>query len=504
MVTRKSIKKKYALISVYDKSRLKYLCENLKKFNYDFISTGSTSQKIKSLGYKCIEVSKLTGFKEILDGRIKTLDFRIYSSILHIRSNRNHTKEFRQLNFPIIDIVIINLYPFNKYSKKGINDKTIEMIDIGGPSLLRASSKNYKYVTSVCEIKDYRKLINNLKINFGNTDILFRKRQAGKAFELISEYDKSVSKFLLEKDFLNKDKDILKYGENPHQASFIISNKKASIFDYQISGKKISYNNIIDIHSGLATVNEFSEPTCSIIKHNNACGTSSASKINLAFKKAFEADDISAFGGVVILNRKVTKSLARTLHNIFFEVIVAPDFDKSALSILTKKKKLILLKIKKFKQQTKEYRSTIFGTIHQDVDNYRINKKSLKNSGYKKASEKSLEDLLFGLKVVKHLKSNAVVLISNKQTVGIGSGQTSRIDSLNLAIKQYKKRFKIKKFVCASDGFFPFLDGLKLLKKYNCKAVAQPSGSINDKNSIEFAKSNKLSLYFTKKRFFKH
>ena len=297
---------------------------------------------------------------------------------------------------------------------------------------------------------------------------------------------------------------ILRYGENPSQNAYLINNQKNSIFDYQLSGKSISYNNLIDLDSGLKCLKEFSEPTSIIIKHTNPCGVASSNNITNAFIKSYKSDSKSAFGGIIFLNRKVDLQLAKKISKNFYEMVVAPNFDKNALNILKQKNKLILLKIPKIKKQNIEYRSTLFGDLYQTKDLTPINKKFLNLASVKKASSKSIDDLIFSLKVAKHLKSNAVVLSKNKQTVGLGHGQTNRFDALNFAIKNMNKYFKKKSFVCASDGFFPFTDSIKLLNKNGCDIVAQPKGSINDKKIISFSIENKISLYFIKNRLFKH
>ena len=297
---------------------------------------------------------------------------------------------------------------------------------------------------------------------------------------------------------------LLRYGENPNQKAYLINKQKSSIFDFQLSGKIISYNNLIDLDSGLKCLAEFSEPTSIIIKHTNPCGVASSNNITSAFNKSYKSDPKSSFGGIIFLNRKVDLELAKKIHKNFYEMIVAPNFDKSALNILKQKKKLILLKIPKINKQNIEYKSTLFGDLYQTKDLTPINKKFLNLASVKKASSKSIDDLIFSIKVAKHLKSNAVVLSRNKQTVGLGHGQTNRFDALNSAIKNMNKYFKTKSFVCASDGFFPFTDSIKLLNKNGCNIVAQPKGSINDKKIISFSIKNKISLYFIKNRLFKH
>ncbi len=296
----------------------------------------------------------------------------------------------------------------------------------------------------------------------------------------------------------------LRYGENPNQTAFIKNNSNKSIFDYQISGKKISYNNLIDIDSGLKCLKEFKEPTSIIIKHTNPCGVASATNIGKAFLNCYNCDPKSAFGGIIFLNRKLNSILAKKISKKFFEMVVASDFESEAINILKKKKNLILLKIPFLKKTFVEYKSTLFGELYQTRDITPVNRKFIQLVSTKKTSKKSIDDLIFSLKVVKHLKSNAVVLARNKQTLGLGHGQTNRIDALNFAIKNKKKYFKKRNFVCASDGFFPFTDSINLLFKNGCNIVAQPNGSINDKKIISFAIKNKISLYFTKNRLFKH
>ncbi len=302
---------------------------------------------------------------------------------------------------------------------------------------------------------------------------------------------------------LKNKKITLRYGENPNQKAHLVSISKP-IFDYQISGKEISYNNILDLDSGIKCLSEFIEPTSIIVKHTNPCGVASSKDIKRAFMKSFECDKKSAFGGIIFLNRKVTYDLAQIIVKNFFEMVVAPKFDNNATKILKFKKNLILLKIPNYKNEINDYRSTLFGDLYQTRDTKPINTKFINLVTTKKATSKSIQDLVFSLKVVKHLKSNAVVLSKNKQTVGLGHGQTNRVDALNFAIKNKKNYFKNSAFVCASDGFFPFTDSINILNKNGCNVLAQPSGSINDKKIISFANKNKISLYFTKHRLFKH
>ncbi len=504
MVNRKSIKK-YALISVYDKSKLKYLCSNLIKFNYKFISTGNTSSYIKKLGFKTIHLEKITKFKEILDGRVKTLHPKIHSSILYKRDVKSQIDEFEKLNVPEISLVVVNLYPFKNFSRKKINKyKIIEMIDIGGSTLIRSAAKNFKHVNIISQTRDYKVLIDELSYS-GETSINFRKKMAMNAFKISSNYESTIYKWFskIDKKYENNIKKI-KYGENSNQSANISIEENNEIFNNKIQGKDIGYNNIIDIDSGINCINEFSEPTCLIIKHTNPCGAASTDNILKSFKLALKTDKKSAFGGVVLFNRKVTKKLALEINENFFEVIIAIDFEIGALEVFQKKTNLIVIKIKNYKINKNEFRSTIFGTLNQKKDIEIINKKIIKLVSKKKVNKKQQDDLLFALKVVKHLKSNAIALVKNKQLVGVGCGQTSRIDALKTSISKMKENFGNIKFVCASDAFFPFDDGIKFLNKQKCEAIVQPFGSKNDIKIINYAVNNSIPLYFSKNRYFKH
>ncbi len=498
--------KRNALISVYDKSSINKICYVLNKFNIGIISTGATAKKIISLGYDCREISNLTKFKEILDGRVKTLNPKLHASILYKRKNHEHEKVFKKLNFPIIDFVIVNFYPFTKISSKENTEKKIEMIDIGGPSMIRSASKNFASVTTVCDKKYYDPLIKELTKNKGVTTLAFRKKMAERNFKLTSDYDLSIFKWFNKNKKKGGDSKIkIKYGENPNQKAYYLSNKKSNLFSSQISGKGLGYNNILDVSEGLSCLREFDEPTCVIIKHNNPCGVGSASNIKSAYLKAFNSDPISAFGGVVLLNRKIDKSLAKLLFSKFYEIVLAPKFDKLSLSILTSKKKLIIINSSNLKHNNnKVFKSVNSGTLYQDFNSYKISKSEIKLVSNKKTSNKILEDLIFAYKVAKHVKSNAIVFAKNKQTIGIGAGQMSRLDSTRIAILKYQDMFNHKNFVCASDAFFPFTDSIEKLLKLNCKAIIQPGGSKNDNKIIEYAIKKKAALYFIKNRVFKH
>ncbi len=326
-----------ALISVYDKSYLNKLCSILSKYNINIISTGATAEKIKSLGFSCKEISTLTKFRELLDGRVKTLHPKIHASILFKRNDKKHIKTFQKLNFPKIDFVIVNFYPFSKISNKVNSNKKLDMIDIGGPSIIRSASKNFESVTTVCEIKYYNLLINEIEKNNGNTSLAFRKKMAQINFKITSKYDLSISKWLNERKKENKIE--IKYGENPNQKAYFIKNSDSNILRSQISGKKIGYNNILDISEGLNCLNEFLEPTCVIVKHNNPCGVASGKNIYEAYKKALKSDPVSAFGGIVLLNKRIDQKLSKLINLNFFEAVVAPKFSKESLDIIKSKKK---------------------------------------------------------------------------------------------------------------------------------------------------------------------
>ena len=498
-------KNRNALISVNDKKGLGRLCNVLVSFNIGLISTGSTAKEIKRLGFKCKTVYSLTKFHEILDGRVKTLHPKIHASILFNRKEKSHIKKFDSLNFPTIDFLFVNLYPFEKIAKTNSTDtKCIELIDIGGPALLRSAAKNYDSVTSICKIIYYKEFINNISTNNGITSLDFRKKMAAKVFDLTSKYDKNIFNWLNKKNKYSKNFVKLKYGENPNQnSSYYFSDNKNNLLDSKLNGKEIGYNNILDLDAGINCINEFKEPTCVIIKHTNPCSVASCETISKSFKKALDANPISAFGGVVIFNKIIDNKLAETLNKNFFELIAAKDFTKDAINILSKKKRLILIKTKKLKiNNWDETKFVIGGILKQEKNNIKINIRDFKLVSQYAASSKKLNDLIFAYKVCKHVKSNAIVLVKNKITIGIGAGQMSRLDSTKISLKKINK--KTNNFVVASDAFFPFTDSLKLLEKKGCKSIIQPKGSINDNKLIDYANKKKLSLYFTNYRLFKH
>ena len=499
--------KKNALISVYDKSKLDILCKYFKKNSINIISTGNTAKYINDLGFRCKLISDLTKFKEILDGRVKTLHPHIHASLLYDRRKKSHIKQFNKINFPTIDYVFINLYPFEKIkiNSKYSYEESIEMIDIGGPTLLRSSAKNYLNVTAICSPNDYKKFIDEMKKNDGNISLSFRKKMAKKIFKLTYNYDKMIYNWFEGTNFkaTKKNKVKLRYGENPHQKSFFIkTNQSKNLYDGFIHGKQLSYNNLKDIETAFECVNEFKKPTCVIIKHGSPCGVSTHSNIKNAFINSKKTDPISAFGGIVAINRVVNEDFAKLISKNYYEIIIAPNFNKKSLELLKIKKNLILIQTKNIKKHLKnEIHSVSNGLLVQEKNNIYFDKIYMTRASKYKSSIKNIEDLIFAFKVCKYVKSNAIVLANNETTLAIGGGQTSRIDSVKIAINKLKKDME---FVAASDAFFPFTDGLKLLIKNKCKGVIQPCGSLNDKKIIDFANKNKFSLYFSKYRFFRH
>ena len=502
----------YALITVYDKSNLKKICSIFKKYKIKIISSGTTGNYIRKLGFKCDDLSKYTKFKEILDGRVKTLHPKIHASILFKRQNKKHSKTFKKLNFPKISFLIVNLYPFKEFVKLSKDhEKCIEMIDIGGTALLRSGAKNYSSVTTIASSKNYDQLISNMKKNMGSTSLNFRHKMALKTFELTSQYDSKISnwfsKSLASKKNLPKNRYDLKYGENPNQNAYYLSKAKNNfITKTKITDQKLSYNNLLDIDSAINLINEFKDPTCIIIKHNNPCGAATAKNINIAYRKALESDPKSAFGGIVILNRNVNSILSKKINEKFFEIVIAKSFDKNSLVNLKNKKRLILINLNKFNlKQRKEMRSVLGGKLVQQKNLSKIHFNNFKLVSNKKASKTKINDLVFALKICKHTKSNSIVLAKNNQLIGVGAGQTSRIDSVKVSLMKFKSiKRNIKNFVAASDAFFPFNDSIKLLINNGCDTIVQPAGSKNDNNAISYSNKRNISLYFTTERFFKH
>tara|TARA_B100000586_G_scaffold134777_1_gene97546 strand:+ start:494 stop:2032 length:1539 start_codon:yes stop_codon:yes gene_type:complete len=511
----KKIKK--ALISVSDKQNLKYILKTLSKYKIELISSGGTYKEINKLKFKCIEISKYTESPEILGGRVKTLHPKIHAGILNKRSNKIHQKEIKQNNFENIDLVIVNFYPFEKtLEKTNSHNKIIENIDVGGPTMVRAAAKNYNDVTIITSPKQYDKLIKELNLNKGSTSLNFRQKMSEEAFSETAYYDALISNYFnkLTKNFFPKKKiffgnliEKLRYGENPHQESALYSStNKLDI--YQIHGKKLSYNNYNDIFSALTISESLPKNTGTvIIKHTNPCGVSIHKNHLKSYQLALACDPISAFGGVVFCNYKINKNLALNLNKIFLEVIIGNSFEKKALKILKKKKNLRIIDTRNMsKKNINSFISNFNSILVQSPDINSFSKKNFKIVSKKKPSTIEFQNLIFAFNICRFVKSNAIVIANNKSTIGIGSGQPSRLDSCKIAIEKMNQFQNIQneKIVAASDAFFPFVDGVEKLVQVGVTAIIQPSGSIKDKDIIKFANQTGTALVFSKTRHFKH
>ena len=518
MGNKKNIMKKIqsALISVSDKSNLKPLLQILNKNKVKLISSGGTFKTIKKLKFKCVKISDFTGFKEILDGRVKTLHPKIHAGILNKRNNKLHLKEINNNNFENIDLVIVNFYQFEKTLKKTKNhNKIIENIDIGGPTMVRAAAKNYNDVTVITSTEQYSDLINELKINKGTTSLKFRKKMSQLAFNETAYYDSVISNYFnntsniyfpQKKIFHGNLIEKLRYGENPHQESAIYSQNK-NLKINKIHGKQLSYNNYNDIFSALTISKTLPKNTGTvIIKHTNPCGVSILKNKIDSYKSALGCDPISAFGGIVSCNFKINKSLALELTKMFFEVIIANGFDKDALKLLKFKKNLRLIDASNFLlNEILRFNSTNDSILVQSEDKKIFTKNDFKIVSKKKPTKTQFDNLIFAFNVCRYVKSNAIVLANNKTTIGIGSGQASRLDSCQIAInKMIKFNNDKKEIVAASDAFFPFIDGIEKLVQSGVSAVIQPRGSIRDKDVIKFANATETVLVFSKTRHFNH
>ena len=507
---------KRALISVSNKENLKPLLNSLKKFKIEIISSGGTYKAIKKLKYECTEVSDYTGSTEILDGRVKTLHPKIHAGILNKRNNKSHQRDLINNNFKNIDLIIVNFYPFEKTLKTSSNhSKIIENIDIGGPTMVRAAAKNYNDVTVVTSVYQYHELINELVRFKGYTSKEFRQKMSQIAFAETAYYDSVISnyfnkitgnKFPEKKIIYGNLIEKLRYGENPHQKSAIYSQNKFLNIN-QLHGKKLSYNNYNDIFSALKISKSLPKNTgLVIVKHANPCGVSALKNTVECFRAALACDPKSAFGGIISCNFKVSKKLALELNKLFLEVIIGNNFDVGALKILKKKKNLRIIDASNFSSnEILKFSSANENILVQSEDNKVFTKNDFKVISKKKPTKSQLDNLIFAFNVCRYVKSNAIVLASNKTTIGIGSGQPSRLDSCQIAIDKMKKFNKLASdVVAASDAFFPFSDGIEKLVQSGVKAVIQPSGSINDKKIIKFANETGTVLVFSKTRHFRH
>ena len=505
-----------ALISVSDKKNLKDLLKVLAKNKIELISSGGTYKEIKRLKYKCLEISRYTNSPEILGGRVKTLHPKIHAGILSKRNDKSHKCDLKDNNFQEIDLVIVNFYPFEKTLEKTNNHlKIIENIDVGGPTMVRAAAKNYNDVTVITSTDQYDELIKEMEIYKGSTSLEFREKMSLEAFSETAYYDAVISSYFnkIKKNNFPKKKVIygnliekLRYGENPHQESAIYSKTNESDLK-KIHGKPLSYNNYNDIFAALTISKSLPKNTGTvIIKHANPCGVS-VDKNNLeSFKMALSCDPVSAFGGIVSCNFKINKNLATELNKIFLEVIIANGFDSRALKILKKKKNLRLIDATKFViNDTIKFNSANASILTQSEDLRKFTTKDFKIVSKNRPSKSQLKNLIFAFNICRYVKSNAIVLASNETTVGIGSGQPSRLDSCQIAINKMNKFHKLNEdVVAASDAFFPFVDGIEKLVQSGISAIIQPSGSIRDKEIIKFANQTNTVLVFSKTRHFRH
>jgi len=514
-----------AFISVYNKEGIVEFAEKLQKvYGYEIISTGGTYDKLRENGIEVTEIAKLTGFRELLHGRVKSLHPKVHAGILASRTAQDDVSELRENEIDFIDLVIVNLYPFEEAAKNEEMDidELYEYIDIGGVTLLRAAAKNFFYVTPVYSVDLYEKVLDDLHENEGNTTYELRKELAVKTFQYTSSYDAVIAEKMEKKLFeeteieevlpdkfnfnLDKIKD-LRYGENPHQKAAIY--KKPSTLNYEVlQGKEISYNNMVDITSAVNIVSEFIDvPASCVIKHNNPCGVALGSDITDAYIKAYGCDPISAFGGIIGLNEPVTEEIANHAVQLFLEVIVAPDFSPEALEILGRKKNLRLVRLPfsmaEYKK-TQEYsiKDLPFGTLIQTADTAQLTEENFKIATSCKPTKENIEDMVFAWKVVKHMSSNAIVVVKDLKTIGLGLGQTSRIASMEIALNQACD--ESKDAVIASDGFFPAIDNIHAAAQARIGAIIQPGGSIKDNDVIAEAEKFSIPMITTGIRHFKH
>ena len=512
------IKIKTALISVYDKNNLSDILSTLKKYKVNIISSGGTYKKIIDLGFNCKEVSKYTGSPEILDGRVKTLHPKIHAGILNKTKDKIHKKQMTKLGYENIDLIIVNFYPFQKtLNSTKAHNKIIDNIDIGGPTMVRAAAKNFEYKTVITSALQYNILKDELKLNNGKTSKQFRQKMSKDAFLETAYYEATISnyfnkisndKFPFKKIIFGEKIDKLRYGENPHQAASIYSQSKFDI--KQLSGKKLSYNNYNDMFSAINISKVLPKNTgCVVLKHSNPCGVSINKNRLGSLKAAINCDPISAFGGIISCNFKIDRVVAKELNKIFLEIVIGKGFTNDAIKILKKKKNLRIIDINNLNKSETNLnvvsRSNNF--LIQESDNLILGKKNFRVVSKIKPRTSDFNNLIFAFNVCRFVKSNAIVISKNFSTIGIGSGQTSRLDSCDIAINKMRK-FKLNdlndNIYAASDAFFPFTDGVEKLAIAGIKAIIQPSGSIRDKEIIKLANKLGLILVLSKTRHFNH
>lgn len=498
---------KSALISVFYKDGLENIVQLLHQLGVTIYSTGGTQKFIEDLEVPCVPVESLTTYPSILGGRVKTLHPSVFGGILGKRDDEQHVAEMEQYHIPEIDLVIVDLYPFEE-TVASTNEEAaiIEKIDIGGPSMIRGAAKNFKDVTVIAAKKDYKKLEEILGTQGGHTTLEQRKNFAALAFEVVAHYDVAIAKYFNPSESLYFLESVtnpkaMRYGENPHQAGVFYGDLN-KLFT-QLNGKELSYNNLVDVDAAMQLIKEFTITTFAIIKHTNVCGVAQRGTVKDSWDAALAGDNESAFGGVLVCNGSIDRATADAINEIFFEVLIAPSFDEDALAILKSKKNRILLQLKSQPAVTEQYKSVLNGVLIQGLDEG--NYAEWKESGARETTAAEKEDLAFANLVCKHLKSNAIALIKNKQLVGKGCGQTSRIDSLRHAIEKAKQfNFDLAGAALASDAFFPFDDCVKIAHAAGISSFIQPGGSIRDNDSIQYCKDNNLAMVITGMRHFKH
>lgn len=500
---------KSALISVYNKNGLDAIIKTLHQQGVILYTTGGTQKFIEELGLPVVRVEDVTDYPEILGGRVKTLHPKIFGGILHRRNHSEDEVQVQEYNIPSIDLVIVDLYPFEETVAGGASpEDIIEKIDIGGISLIRAAAKNFQDVVIIPHQKYYERLSHIVYQQNGNSTLEDRKFLAGAAFAVSANYDACINGYFisggLRKSPIAYDKALpLRYGENPHQKAVFFGNL-SNMFD-QLNGKELSYNNLLDIDAAVNLMAEFENPAVAILKHNNACGCAERKNILEAWNAALSADPVSAFGGVIIANREVDASTADAMHSLFFEVLIAPSFTDDAISLLSQKKNRILLRQKNSAMPETNIRTMLNGFAEQDKDSKTETKANLDYITHAKPTATEEDDLLFANKIVKHTKSNTIVLAKNKQLLASGTGQTSRVDALKQAIDKAKSfNFDLHGAAMSSDAFFPFPDCVEIADKAGITAIIQPGGSVKDQLSIDYCNENKLSMVMTGIRHFKH
>lgn len=499
-----------ALISVFDKDGLEPIVRKLHNHNVTIYSTGGTEDFIKNLGIPVVPVEDVTSYPSILGGRVKTLHPKIFGGILNRQDHEGDVQQMEEYKIPQIDLVIVDLYPFEKTVASGASEADIiEKIDIGGISLIRAAAKNFKDTVIVPSVNEYALFLEMITIGNGATTLENRRLLATKAFHVSSHYDGAIFNYFNTDETIYKasitDGQVLRYGENPHQKGYFFGE-----FDKmftKVHGKELSYNNLLDVDAAVNLMNEFKNdnPTFAILKHNNACGIATRNTMKEAYLDALAGDPTSAFGGVLIANGKIDEAAAEEINKLFCEVVIAPAYDEKAIAILEEKKNRIILIQNEVELPTKQVRTCLNGMLIQDKDNITDNKEHLKTVTFTAPTAQEIDDLLFASKICKHTKSNTIVFAKNKQLCASGTGQTSRVDALRQAVEKANSfHFDLNGAVMASDAFFPFPDCVELAKNAGITAVIQPGGSIKDELSINYCNENKVAMVFTGVRHFKH